>query len=184
MLQLPVLGRSWNKLDGCIERIQEPILSKIYKWGASISNNTPNIFLLLGASKLAKTAISHTVASYFDEQGRLGATIFFDLYHSSCQTFFPSIIQELCRYHPAIYEKVMTGLKKNAKFLHDPPEQQFNFLVTYVFESLTMIGPTLIIVDNLNKCDDRQFLGLLRLFLKFPSNIRLLITSEPEGDIL
>ncbi|KAF8986630.1 hypothetical protein BDQ17DRAFT_1189027, partial [Cyathus striatus] len=168
----------------CIESAQEPILSKIYKWGASISDDTPNIFLLLGVSKLAKTAISHTVASYFDEQDRLGATIFFDSHHSSCQTFFPSVIWELCRYHPAIYEKVMTGLKKNAKFLHNPPEQQFNFLVTYVFENLTMIGPTLIIVDNLNKCDNKQFLGLLRLLPRFLSNIRLLITSEPEDDIL
>ncbi|KAF8989254.1 hypothetical protein BDQ17DRAFT_1257028, partial [Cyathus striatus] len=153
MLKLPVLGRSWNKLDGCLEGTQGPLLSKIYEWGTNCSDEVPNVFLLLGVSKLGKTAVSHTVANFFHEQGRLGATVFFDSNRSkSSENFFPSIIRELSAYHPAIYEKVMMGLKKNAKFLNDPPIRQFDFLESQLFSRLTMIGPIVIIVDGLEKC--------------------------------
>ncbi|KAF9000085.1 hypothetical protein BDQ17DRAFT_689668 [Cyathus striatus] len=183
-ITLPVLGRSWNNLEVCLEGTQEPILYKIYEWGASCGNIFPNIFLLLGVSKLGKTAISHTVASFFHKHGHLGATIFFDSEHSSCRNFFTSIIRELISYDPAIHDKVMMGLKENPKFLNGHPNAQFDFLDSEVFKSLTIIGPMIIIVDGLDKCIDRKTWNLLKLLLKFPSNIQLLITSEPLDDIL
>ncbi|KAF8985414.1 hypothetical protein BDQ17DRAFT_1436640 [Cyathus striatus] len=51
MISLPVLGRSWNKLDGCLEGTQDQLLSDIYKWGTSVRNDVPNVFLLLGGSR-------------------------------------------------------------------------------------------------------------------------------------
>ncbi|KAF9000088.1 hypothetical protein BDQ17DRAFT_1189703, partial [Cyathus striatus] len=146
-------GRSWNKLDGCLEGYQDQLLSEIYHWGSSCSDQVPNIFLLLGPSNCGKSPIAHTVANFFHEQGRLGATIFFDSRKSSsCENFFPSIIRELCRYDPAIYEKVMVGLRKNPKFKNESLLRQFDFLHAQVFSSLTMVGPTIIVVDGLDKC--------------------------------
>ncbi|KAF8978028.1 hypothetical protein BDQ17DRAFT_1383359 [Cyathus striatus] len=185
MLSFPLLGRSWSKLDGCLEGTQMPLLSKIYEWGTSPSDDVPNIFLLLGTSKNSsgKTAVSHTVANYFFECERLGATIFFDTKaSSSSENFFLSIIRELSEYHPEIRKKVMMGMKtSNVKLVNDPLDRQFHFLVSQVLKSLTLVGPTLIIIDGLDKCVDRDI--LLKLLSNFPSNIRLLITSGPADDI-
>ncbi|KAF9000091.1 hypothetical protein BDQ17DRAFT_1427362 [Cyathus striatus] len=181
-MALPVLGISWNKSDGCLTGTQEPLLSKIYKWGNNCNDEIPNIFLLHGPSKSGKTAVSHSVADYFSQQDRLGATIFLDASHSdSGQLFFPALTRELSKYDPVVYEKVMTGLRKHNKFLNDRPLRQYDFLNDHVFSNLHMAGPTLVIIDGLDKCSDHH--ALLEPLKRLPQNIRILITCQPTEDI-
>ncbi|KAF9000083.1 hypothetical protein BDQ17DRAFT_1327905 [Cyathus striatus] len=71
-LSLPVLGKSWNELYGCLEGTHNLLLSEIYQWGSTCKDEVPNIFLLLGPSTCGKSAIAHTVASFSTDKVILG----------------------------------------------------------------------------------------------------------------
>ncbi|KAF8983215.1 hypothetical protein BDQ17DRAFT_1336616 [Cyathus striatus] len=126
---LPVVGKSWSELYGCLEGTHDHLLSKIYGWVTASENEVPKAFILLGPSQCGKSAIAHTVASFFHKQGLLGATIFFDSSNSnSSKNVLLSIIRELSKYDSAIYENIKKGLMRNPKIKNDGLLQQFKFL--------------------------------------------------------
>jgi adenylylsulfate kinase-like enzyme len=61
----------------CMSATRSDILGQIRDWAKNISD-TQNVFWLYGVAGSGKSTISTTLASYFRNQGRLGAFLFFD----------------------------------------------------------------------------------------------------------
>ena len=64
------------------------------------------------------------------------------------------------------------------------PSEQFNKFILEPMQSLTGVGVFVIVIDALDECDDRA--SILRVLAKhkLPENIRFIITTRPEGDIM
>src|SRR5271156_1915940 len=62
--------------------------------------------------------------------------------------------------------------------------EQFDKFILEPMQTLTGVGVFVIVIDALDECDDRA--SILRVLAKhkLPENIRFIITTRPEGDIM
>lgn len=64
------------------------------------------------------------------------------------------------------------------------PSEQYEEFILEPMQSLACIGEIIIVIDALDECDDRS--SILNILAKgdFPENIRFIITTRPEADIM
>jgi len=144
-----------------------------------------------------KSAIAHTIAQAFSRQKRLAAAIFLkDHKDTSSRSVSSSLMYQLGHYNPVFMAKIADKLKSNVSLTFADIGQQFSELLvgsvtagsTSDALALTMIGPSLIIFDDLYEVSDRheQYLiltSITQYFALLPSNFRLLVTSR-QGDLV
>jgi hypothetical protein len=186
-------GASFNAGKGCLPDTRETVIAEIWDWVNQDNEDTPRIFFLNDVAGAGKSAIAHEVAKRLNSIERLGSSYFFDRAlqtQRSPDNVFSTIARDLADLDPkrkASLWKVI-GQRKALRTTHVPSEQFQKFILDTA-RGLTAVGPTVIVIDALDESGDKESRkGLLSVLgnkaAELPSNLRFLITSRAEKDIL
>ena len=177
---------SWDPQSICLPGSQNAILNEIDRWAISRDPEAP-IFLLVGPAGCGKTRIANSTAVAFDG-GRLGASVFLDrdiVEHRNPTKIFSSIARELAAFDDQLKSRISSAVSHRPGLGTAVLERQLQGLIIEPLNGLTIIGPILIIIDGLDVWQDRsRVLSALRNASNLPPNLRILITSRPEDDIV
>ncbi|GJJ11143.1 hypothetical protein Clacol_005374 [Clathrus columnatus] len=188
-------GAGLNTGKQCLLGTRREVLDEISGWINDGNESCPKLFWLAGQAGVGKSAIAHSIAVRFKSIGRLGSFFCFDCNYSLEQRqdkIFSTIARDLADLDPRIKHELTKVIRddtslRTTKDLH---LQWKNF----IFEPLHIIseastGPILIIVDALDECGNpssrQDLLKVLETEITYlPVNVRFLITSRPENDIM
>ncbi len=186
-VNLPMHETSWDPQSVCLPGSQKAILNDIARWAISRDPEAP-IFLLVGPPGCGKTRIANSTAFAFDNGGRLGASVFLDrsiTEHRNPTKIFSSIARELAAFDDKLKLRISNAISLRPSLGTAVPERQLKRLIIEPLSDLTIIGPILVIIDGLDVWQDRnRVLSAFRNASTLPPNLRILITSRPEADIM
>ena len=188
-------GARYAKEKCCLPGTRESVLGEICDVLNNPAEDAPRVCLLTGVAGSGKSAVAHTIARLYDGQERLGSSYCFastDVARRNPQNFFSTIARDLCGHDPQ-YESALWEIVKGNRALRTStsPSEQVERLIIEPSARLHAIGPLVVVVDALDEsgnADDRQQLldALSRHIAdgKLPTNLRFLIATRPENDIL
>ena len=188
-------GARYAQEKGCLPGTRESVLSEICDVLNNPAEDAPRVCLLTGVAGSGKSAVAHTIARLYDGQERLGSSYCFastDVARRNPQNFFSTIARDLSDHNPQ-YKSALWRIVKDNRALRTStsPSEQVERLIVEPSRHLHAVGPLVIIVDALDEsgnADDRQqLLDALSRHLadrKLPTNLRFLIATRPENDIL
>ncbi|TFK58283.1 hypothetical protein BDN72DRAFT_740325, partial [Pluteus cervinus] len=152
------------------------------------------VSVLVGNSCEEASLIAHKLCERFYSRKRLGSAVFFphatedtDL---SCKHIVSTIAREVAALHPAFAEAIADVLASSPGLAcsSDHFDRQFEDLLVHPLQSLTMVGPVLIVIDGLDRCSDplrfEEALGASHILGKIPRNVRFLMTYNSESQLL
>ena len=191
-------GRDTSKC--CLPGTREDILSLIKSWIDSTGEDVQRVFWLSGTAGKGKSAIAHTVADWFNGRGGPGAFFCFDRTREADrrhEKIFTTIARDLADGDPIIRRTLANVVRDNKELRHmtDITRQWRELILEPVDAAARIVGaPVLIVIDALDESGDaRSREQILRVLagkqgtisnrLNFPTNLRVLITSRPAGDI-
>ncbi|KIJ58793.1 hypothetical protein HYDPIDRAFT_101966, partial [Hydnomerulius pinastri MD-312] len=187
-------GARYAEERGCLAGTRETFINEICDIINNPAGDAPQVCLLTGVAGSGKSAIAHTVAALYDQQHRLGSSYCFNTSHAATRhpgNFFSTIARDLSD-HDRQYKEYLWEVVKDNRSLRTStsPVDQVKFIAR-ASEHLDVIGPIVVVVDALDESGDRtgreSLLSALSKQItesKLPANLRLLITSRPESDIL
>ncbi|GJJ11063.1 hypothetical protein Clacol_005294 [Clathrus columnatus] len=189
------VGAGLNTGKQCLFGTRREVLDEIVDWINDGDKSCPKLFWLAGAAGVGKSAIAHSIAVQFESIGRLGSFFCFDRNYPlerRRDKIFSTIARDLADLDSRIKHELAKVIRNRTSLrtTTDPHLQWKNL----IFEPLNAIadvstGPILIIVDALDECDNpssrQDLLKVLEAEItSLPINIRVLITSRPENDIM
>ncbi|GJJ09721.1 hypothetical protein Clacol_003945 [Clathrus columnatus] len=189
------MGAGLNTRKQCLLGTRIEVLNEIFSWINDGDESCPKLFWLAGPAGVGKSAIAHSTAIQFESIGRLGSFFCFDRNYSLEQRrdkIFSTIARDLADLDDRIKHELAKVIrnKTSLRTTTDLNLQWRNF----IFEPLNAIsevstGPILIIVDALDECGNpssrQDLLKVLETEItSLPANVRFLITSRLENDIM
>lgn len=187
-------GARFEPEKGCLPGTRETIIGEIVQWINSPNEDTSHrLFFLSALAGYGKSAVAHTVATQFDELGRLGSSYCFDRadqanrHPSNLLSTIALDIADLDQHWKKSLCDVVKG-NRSLRTTRSAAEQFKNFILEPA-KALTMVGPIVIVIDALDESGDSSFRRtlleiLVRRAADLPPNFRILITARPETDIL
>lgn len=182
----------------CLDGTRTQVLSEITDWAnaALPGSEAQRVLFLTGLAGSGKSTVACTIASRFHALGRLGASFAFSRRDHSRQInqLFPHIARQISGLGDAV-KKVLAAVIPGF-FLHDSSDLriQFQQLIVDVLMKLTIMGSIIIVIDAIDEASDDTYAGseklgelisvITDLTSALPPNIRIIITSRPEGNIL
>jgi hypothetical protein len=186
-VNLPMHETSWDPQSICLPGSQNAILNDIARWAIRRDPEAP-IFFLVGPPGCGKTRIANSTAVAFDNGGRLGASVFLDrgiAEHRNPTKISSSIARELAAFDDQLKLRISKAISLKPSLGTAVFERQLQGLIIEPLSDLTIIGPILVVIDGLDVWQDRGcVLSALRNASNLPPNLRILITSRPEADIV
>jgi WD40 repeat protein len=169
------------------------LLDKIQAWGDKSLG--PGLFWLSGAAGSGKSTIARTVARYFADRGRLGASFFFsrgrgDL--GGTEKLFTTLAAQLANALPSLKQHIYDAVTKDHNIGTSGMSEQWKKLIYQPASKLGVYSqcrPTIIVViDALDECDHeggRNDMGVILRLLQGVKDLstiwlRIFITSRPE----
>ncbi|GJJ09790.1 hypothetical protein Clacol_004014 [Clathrus columnatus] len=189
------MGAGLNTRKQCLLGTRMEVLDEIVDWINDGDESCPRLFWLAGPAGVGKSAIAHSIAVRFESIGRLGSFFCFDRNYSLEQRrdkVFSTIARDLADLDIRIKHELAKVIrnKTSLRTTTDLDLQWKNF----IFEPLNAIsevstGPILIIMDALDECGNpssrQDLLKVLETdIMSLPTNVRFLITSRLENDIM
>ncbi|KAG6374160.1 hypothetical protein JVT61DRAFT_4810 [Boletus reticuloceps] len=179
---------------GCLPGTRESFLAEICDILNNVNEGAPQVCLLTGVAGSGKSAVAHSIARLYDGQKRLGSSYCFARSNASRnpENLFGTIARDLSDLDPQ-YKSVFCGIVKENRALRasTSPSRQLEKLIIEPSQHLRTIGPLVIVIDALDESGDsagrRQLLQALSTQIannNLPTNLRFLITTRPESDIL
>ncbi|GJJ10691.1 hypothetical protein Clacol_004918 [Clathrus columnatus] len=179
----------------CLPGTRIEVLEEINDWINDADEGCPRLFWLAGPAGAGKSAIAHSIALRFKSIHRLGSFFCFDRNYPSerrREKIFSTIARDLADLDPQIKRELAKAIKNEAS-LRTTTDLQLQW-EKFIFEPLRVVsevgtGPIVIVIDALDESGDpisrRELLKILeKETLSLPVNIRFLVTSRPEKDIL
>ncbi|KDR65791.1 hypothetical protein GALMADRAFT_162374 [Galerina marginata CBS 339.88] len=177
----------WDLGRTCFRGTRGIVIDEVVHWASDSEGS--RVYLLFGPPSCGKSAIAHTIAHAFHQQGRLGAAVFLD---NRCvdrkvnsQTIASTVAFQLASYDPRIKERMAEKLSSSNLLASADTERQFPELIISAVEDLAMVGPTVIIIDGLpDPVEQRRLLTtIIKSAAKLPPNLRIVLTSRPDSII-
>ncbi|GJJ10640.1 hypothetical protein Clacol_004867 [Clathrus columnatus] len=177
----------------CLLGTRVEVLDEIVDWINNDDNDCPRLFWLVGSAGTGKSAIVHSIASRFESIKRLGSFFCFDKNSVERRDkIFSTIARDLADLDPQIKHELAKIIKDGTSLRHTTDLQlQWDKFISGPLRTISEVstGPILIIIDALDESGDpisrRELLKILEKEISsLPVNIRILITSRPEQDIL
>ena len=165
---------------------REGVLKDIGDWFAG--DQGQRIFWLNGLAGTGKSTIAQTFAETTFADGKLGASFFCSRDfedRSNLQMIFPTLAFQLACQYPAIRKELLEVLKERPDVGHESLCSQMEKLLVC---PLRVTGiPTLIIIDALDECKDKEpasaILSILSHYVAQIPNVKFFITGRPEPRI-
>ncbi|GJJ09203.1 hypothetical protein Clacol_003425 [Clathrus columnatus] len=178
----------------CLLGTRIEVLDEILDWINSDDDDCPRLFWLAGSAGMGKSAIAHSIASRFESIKRLGSFFRFDKNYSieRRNKIFSTIARDLADLDLQIKHELAKIIKDETSLRHTTDLQlQWEKFISKPLRAISeaSTGPILIVIDGLDESGDpisrRELLKILEKEISsLPVNIRFLITSRPEKDIL
>ncbi|KAH9477829.1 hypothetical protein JR316_0010061 [Psilocybe cubensis] len=194
--RLPILENvGWDSAKTCLRGTREATIRSIVQWSSQRGDNafTNNICLLSGPASCGKSTIVHSIAKLFHEQNRLGVAVFLhdEVLDVSSRKISSSIVHQLAGYDSTIQARIADKIKADQSLVWADIERQFRVLVVDTASSadskLLLIGPILIIIDNLHLISDEERYKVLTTISDhsktLPPNFRFLLTCRDDDDV-
>jgi len=172
--------------EGCLRGTREEVLRDIERWFTSDTDQ--RIFWLNGLAGTGKSTIAQTFAEMTLEDGKLGASFFCSRDfedRSNLQMIFPTLAFQLAHQYPRFRKVLLEVLKQQPDVGHESLCSQMEKLLVGPLKATTT--PTLIIIDALDECKDKEpasaILSILSRYMDQISNVKFFITGRPEPRI-
>jgi len=179
-------GHRCGNRQGCLKGTRKEVLRDIGDW--LTGEQGQRVFWLNGLAGTGKSTIAQTFAETTFADGKLGASFFCSRDfedRSNLQKIFPTLAFQLaCRY-PRFRKELLKVLKWCPDVGHESLCSQMEELLVYPLKSTAI--PTLIIIDALDECKDKEpasaILSILSRCVDQIPNVKFFITGRPEPRI-
>ena len=188
-------GARYAEEKGCLLGTREYLIREICDILNNPAEDAPRVCLLTGVAGSGKSAVAHSIARLFEEQKRLGSSYCFsssNVAERNPGNLFSTIARDLSD-HDLQYKSALWKIIKDDRALRTSmsPVEQVKRLIIKPSEHLHVVGPLVIVIDALDESGDpagrKQLMQAITLQFDqnmLPTNIRFLITTRPENDIL
>ena len=172
--------------QGCMKGTRREVLSQLESW--LNDEEDKRVFWLNGLAGTGKSTIAQTFAETSFADGKLGASFFcsrnFDD-RSNLRTIFPTIAFQLAHRYRPFREELIPVLAASPDVGRESLCSQMEKLIVGPFQATKI--PTLIIIDALDECKDKEPASALLSILsrhvdKIPC-VKFFITGRPEPRI-
>ena len=192
---LALLDRMYHAVDagypcgyrqGCMKGTRKEILYQIEKWLNDERDN--RVFWLNGLAGTGKSTIAQTVAETSFASGKLGASVFCSRdFHdrSHLRSILPTLAFQLAHRYQRFREALLPVLVTSPDVGRGSLCSQMEKLIVGPLQVIQT--PTLIIIDALDECQDKEpASALLSVLFRYVNKIpfvKFFITSRPEPQI-
>ena len=188
-------GARYAQEKGCLPGTRESVIREIRDVLNNTDENGPQLCLLTGVAGSGKSTIAHSIARLYDGQKRLGSSYFFsstDVAKRNTKNLFTTIARDLADLDRQFKSALCEIVKDNRGLCTSQAlSDQVKHLIIKSSARLHPIGPLVIVVDAFDESGDaddrRQLLYTLSRCIierKLPTNLRFLIATRPENEIL
>lgn len=192
-------GRDTSKR--CLPGTRENILSEIKTWIDTIGEDVPRVFWLSGTVGKGKSAIAHTIASWFFERGDPGSCFCFDRTREADrrhEKISTTIARDLADRDTIVRRALASAVRDDNELRHTKDvTKQWKELISGPVDAVSNVvdTPVLLVVDALDESGQehtreqilRILSGTLDPFsselINLPLNLRILVTSRLLEDI-
>ena len=170
----------------CLKGTRKEVLLQIEQWLTDEGDH--RIFWLNGLAGTGKSTIAQTFAEIGFADGKLGASFFCSRDfedRSNLQAIFPTLAFQLAYRYPRFREELLQVLEVNPDVGRETLSSQVEKVIV---RPLTVIKiPTLIIIDALDECKDKEpasaLLSVLSRYVHEIPEVKFFITGRPEPPI-
>lgn len=187
-------GAGYDRGKRCMEDTRLSVIDLLVKWINDILKveDAEHILLLTGVAGSGKSAIAHQLAYLFKLLGRLGSSFCFSSSNRSDRSpdmLFSTISHDLADINEGWKTALISILKKSRQVRTTRSMiEQFEEFILQPSRQTQFSDPILIVIDALDESgsvsDRISLLRLLGRISELPVNLRFLITSRPDDDIL
>src|SRR5580692_5732198 len=171
---------------GCLKGTRRDVLLHIEQW--LIDDTDQRIFWLNGLAGTGKSTIAQTFAEISFADGKLGASFFCSRDfgdRSNLQAIFPTLAFQLAHRYPQFREQLLQVLRANHDVERESLSSQLEKLIVLPLKETHI--PTLIIIDALDECKDKEpasaLLSVLSRYVHEIPEVKFFITGRPEPPI-
>ena len=172
--------------QGCMKGTRQDVLIQLENWLKDEQDK--QVFWLNGLAGTGKSTIAQTFAEMSFADGKLGASFFcsrdFDD-RSNLRSIFPTLAFQLAHQYPHFRQKLLPVLAANPDVGRESLTSQLEKLLIGPFQ--TTDTPTLIVIDALDECQDKEpasaLLSVLSRYVDKIPLVKFFITGRPEPRI-
>ena len=171
---------------GCLKGTRKEVLLQIDQWLRN--DGDQRIFWLNGLAGTGKSTIAQTFAEISFADGKLGASFFCSRDfedRSNLQAIFPTLAFQLAYRYPRFREQLLKVLKVNPDVGRESLSSQVEKIIIRPLAETKI--PTLIIIDALDECVDKEpasaLLSVLSRYVHEIPEAKFFITGRPEPPI-
>jgi hypothetical protein len=179
-------GHRCGNRQGCLGGTREGVLRDIEDW--LTSDQGQRVFWLNGLAGTGKSTIAQTFAETTFADGRLGASFFCSRDfedRSNLQMILPTLAFQLACQYPRFRQELLGVLKQRPDVGHESLCSQMEKLLVGPLKATAI--PTLIIIDALDECKDKEpasaILSILSRYVDQIPDVKFFITGRPESRI-
>ena len=186
MHHTPDAGYLCGDRQGCLKGTRKEVLLQIDQWLRN--DGDQRIFWLNGLAGTGKSTIAQTFAEISFADGKLGASFFCSRDsqdRSNLQAIFPTLAFQLAYRYPQFREPLLEVLKVSPDIGRESLSSQVEKIIVRPLTETKI--PTLIIIDALDECKDREpasaLLSVLSRYVHEIPQAKFFITGRPEPPI-
>ena len=186
MLHSPEAGFLSGDRQGCLKGTRGDVISEIEQW--LVDDQGKRLFWLNGLAGTGKSVIAQTFAGASFAYGKLGASFFCSRAfpdRSTLKFIFPTLAYQLAHKYPSFREELLQVLRTSRHLERETLSSQFERIILRPFKKAKI--PTLIIIDALDECQDKEpasaLLTVLSRHIHQIPDVKFFITGRPEASI-
>ena len=171
---------------GCLKGTRRDVLLQIEQW--LTDKKDQRVFWLNGLAGTGKSTIAQTFSEITFADGKLGASFFCSRDfedRSNLQAIFPTLAFQLAHQYPQFRTQLLLVLKTNHDVERESLSSQLEKMIVRPFKKARL--PTLVIIDALDECKDKQpasaLLSVLSRHVHEIPEVKFFITGRPEPPI-